>query len=130
MKASANKFDLMTMTKELVDETMSNKSSRKSMNDYLLEVLLDVKKPMTKSEVVAIIAPKRMLDKNSQEFYESKTEAEVRKLLAAEIKTTSNGFDTSTCNGQNNSCFSYNEDYKAYELIKHPNRTYEIKRRK
>lgn len=127
MKNSGKNFDLLAMTSEIVNNSMTSKSSRKSMNDYLLETLLDIKKPLTKAEVVAIIALARMLDKNSQEYYNSLSEAEVRKIMTAEIKTTSNGFDTATCNGKTNSSFSFNKDYSKYTLIKHTNKTYEIK---
>lgn len=127
MKNANQKFNLLAMTAEIVNSSMASKSSRKSMNDFLLEVLLDVDKPMTKPEIVAKIAYLRLLDKNTEDYYNSLDQDKLKKLLAAEIKTTNNGFDTATCNGKTNSSFTFNEAYSKYNLIKHPNRTYEIK---
>lgn len=127
MENANQNFDLLAMTAEIVNSSMTSKSSRKSMNDFLLEVLLNVKKPMTKKDIVAKIAYLRLLDKNTEDYYKNLDQDKLQKLLAAEIKTTNNGFDTATCNGKTNSSFTFNEAYSKYDLVKHPNKTYEIK---
>lgn len=119
---------LMTLAQELTKETLKTRSSRKSMNDYLLEVLLD--KRLSKNEVVEFVMVERLIEKRGEEELVKLPKDELKKIMAAERVTTSNAFDTATCNGKNNSVFSYNPEYAKYELTKHEDKTYSIKLRK
>lgn len=119
------KFNLMNLAKELTKETLKSRSSKKSMNDYLLDVLLDKRK--SKDEVVEEILVARLIDKHTEEELSKLPKDELLKLMRAERKTVSNGFDTSTCDGKNNSVFRFNPEYSKYELTKHEDKTYSIK---
>lgn len=128
MNANAKRSFLIEAAKELTKETLKNRSAKKSMNDRLLEVLLD--KRMSKDEVVEIVLVDRLLEKHSEDELQKLPKDDLKKLMRAERITTSNAFDTATCNGQNNSCFRYSSEYAAYELTKHEDKTYSIKLRK
>ena len=105
---------------ELTKSNIVKKSRSKSMNDRILDILKDGK-VVKRIDLVSIITLERL-----SEMYDEKTLNEKFENLDEEFikefnkmnRTCKNGIDTSLADGQNNACFSYNEKYNDYEIIK------------
>lgn len=112
----------MKITKEtLVKRT----STRKSMNQYLLETLKGRK--VERLNIVTEITLKRMEDGgNKVDFQNQEFVDKFTKLL----RTVKNGVDTSISNSQNNSSFSFNPEFKQFELKEVEPKVYTIVDRK
>lgn len=120
----------LSLLQQALQQTETNvvkvRSSKKSNNDRLLEMLLD-KEPMTKLEIVAKISLDRMNEieeVTEKSFKDEKFLEDFKKMN----KTVNNGFDTSVSNSNNNSSFSYNEKYNEYTLSKTEDRKWTITR--
>lgn len=96
-------------------ETLS-KNSRSSFNtnDFLLEVLLN--KTIDRADVINLIIEERV--KRSGTDVSKLKETELNEMIDKLYKTSKNGLDTAVSDSQNNSSFSYNENYEGYKLIK------------
>lgn len=104
------------------------RSSRKSINDSLLELLYGKDgKPMTKLEVVGAISLERLHSEFEGEVTAKNFGSdEVQKEFKRINKTVSNGFDTAVCAGKTSASFCSNKRFENYELVKNANGTYEI----
>ena len=122
--------NLSTLALELTRENLvKSRSSRKSINSYLVDILDDPKKQMTRIELTNEITLLRLQE--SEEVNEkSFKDAEFIERFKKMNKTVKNGLDTSIAKGKSTSCFvssSYND---THELIANQNGTYSIKKRK
>ena len=104
----------------LTKNNIVKKSRSKSMNDRILEILKDGK-VVKRIDLVNMITVERMLEKYSEKELDTKFD-ELDEDFVKEFnkmnRTCKNGVDTSLADGQNNACFSYNEKYKDYQIVK------------
>lgn len=111
---SIEQIALNFTTKNLVKR--GNESSKKTNNDYLLELLLD-STPLTRIEIVSKIAIKKMAEKLEREvlakdFEDENFNVDFNKMIV----TTKNAVDTSISKSNNNSSFHFNPKFAEYEM--------------
>jgi hypothetical protein len=119
------KLTLLQLAQELtIANLVKSRSSRKSINSYLTDILTEgVSK--TRMELTNEITFLRIQEKeevNAKSFDNEEFIARFAKMN----KTVKNGLDTSIANGKSTSCFnssSYSEDYK---LVSNADKTYSI----
>lgn len=112
---SIEQIALNFTTKNLVKR--GNESSKKTNNDYLLELLLD-STPLTRIEIVSKIALKKMAEKLEREvlakdFEDENFNVDFNKMIV----TTKNAVDTSISKSNNNSSFHFNPKFAEYEML-------------
>jgi hypothetical protein len=119
------KLTLLQLAQELtIANLVKSRSSRKSINSYLIDILVEGESK-TRMELTNEITFLRIQEKeevNAKSFEDS----EFIERFAKMNKTVKNGLDTSIANGKSTSCFnssSYSEDYK---LISNADKTYSI----
>lgn len=111
---SIEQMALNFTTKNLVKR--GNESSKKTNNDYLLELLLDAT-PLTRIEIVSKIALKKMAEKLEREVLAKDFEDETFNVdFNKMIVTTKNAVDTSISKSNNNSSFHFNPKFAEYEM--------------
>lgn len=111
---SIEQMALNFTTKNLVKR--GNESSKKTNNDYLLELLLDAK-PLTRIEIVSKISLKKMAEKLEREVLAKDFEDEAFNVdFNKMIVTTKNAVDTSISKSNNNSSFHFNPKFAEYEM--------------
>ena len=112
---------------EITTENTVKRQTVMSINDLLVEVLFKRQARLTRTEIVNEVSILRFENNNSMkitaEFFENP-------ILIEEFikitKTVKNGVDTSLSNSNNNSSFSFNENYSMYQIIEHHDKTYSI----
>lgn len=112
---------------EITAENTVKRQTVMSINDLLVEVLFKRQARLTRTEIVNEVSILRFENNNSMkitaEFFENP-------ILIEEFikitKTVKNGVDTSLSNSNNNSSFSFNENYSMYQIIEHYDKTYSI----
>lgn len=108
--------NLSQLALEATNKNLATKTSKKGVNDILLEILLE--KSKTKIEIISEISLMRLLEeKPNLTEVEFGTE-EIQKLWNSINTTVKNGFEQSWAKGQNNASFHYNDKFKNYSLIK------------
>ena len=114
----------LQMTKENLVKT---RSSKKSVNDYLVEILgKDDKMSMTRIELTNEITLLRLQENeevNEKSFQDSEFIERFKKMN----KTVKNGLDTSISKGKSSSCFVSSRFKDDYELIENNDKTYSMK---
>lgn len=111
---SIEQMALNFTTKNLVKR--GNESSKKTNNDYLLELLLDAK-PLTRIEIVSKIALKKMEEQMEQKLTTEWFEDEAFQInFNKMITTVKNAVDTSISKSNNNSSFHFNPKFAEYEM--------------
>lgn len=106
----------MKLALEATNKNLVTKTSKKGVNDLLVEMLLN--KKLTKNEIISEISMTRLLDKYPEMTEEQFMTEEIQKEFNQINTTVKNGFEQSWARGQNNASFHYNENFKQYELIK------------
>lgn len=118
--------NLLKKSMELTIENIVKKSNRKSINNYLVDVLKDGQKK-TRIELVNEITLLRLQETeevNEKSFDDKKFLERFTKMN----KTVKNGVDTSISNSKNNSSFNYNKDFnKSFELVRNESKQFLIK---
>lgn len=108
--------NLQKLALEATNKNLATKTSKKGVNDMLVEILVD--KSKTKIEIISEISLMRLLEEKP-EITEVEFETEENQKLWNSINTTvKNGFEQSWAHGQNNASFHYNEKFANYELSK------------
>jgi hypothetical protein len=119
------KLTLLQLAQELtIANLVKSRSSRKSINSYLIDILVEGESK-TRMELTNEITFLRIKEKE-EVTAKSFDDAEFIERFAKMNKTVKNGLDTSIANGKSTSCFnssSYSEDYK---LISNADKTYSI----
>ncbi len=113
----------LNLTKANIQKT---RSSKKSINDYLVEILGDGKTSMTRIELTNAITLKR-LEENEEVTEESFKDEEFLGRFAKMNKTVKNGLDTSISKGKSSSCFVSSRYKDEYELLEDDNKKYSLK---
>lgn len=106
----------MKLALEATNKNLVTKTSKKGVNDMLVELLLN--KKLTKNEIIAEISMMRLLDKYPEMTEEQFVTDEISKEFESINTTVKNGFEQSWAKGQNNASFHFNPQFKQYELIK------------
>jgi len=111
---------MKTLQEKLLALTISNtvkKSSTTSINHLILKVLQEKNEKLTRPEIVARIAQIRYDESHDVKLDEKNLDnKEVLEDFLKIIKTVKNGVDTSISKSNNNSSFSFNPEFKQYEL--------------
>tara|TARA_R110000851_G_scaffold251104_1_gene403567 strand:+ start:241 stop:618 length:378 start_codon:yes stop_codon:yes gene_type:complete len=119
------KLTLLQLAQELtIANLVKSRSSRKSINSYLIDILVEGESK-TRMELTNEITMLRIQEKE-EVTAKSFEDAEFIARFAKMNKTVKNGLDTSIANGKSTSCFnssSYSEDYI---LVSNADKTYSI----
>lgn len=96
----------------------TKKTSKKSVNDCLYEILFENDTKKTKSELIAEISLERLqaihekLD--AKKFATEEVQSEFSKINV----TVKNGFEAAICKGHTNASFNYNPKFDKYTFRK------------
>ena len=108
------------LQERLLKLTIANtvkKSTTTSINHLILRVLQEKNEKLTRPELVARISEIRYNDSHTSPITEKDLEKpEVLEEFLKIVKTVKNGVDTSISKSNNNSSFSFNPEFKAFEL--------------
>tara|TARA_Y100000310_G_C20187110_1_gene580805 strand:- start:12 stop:413 length:402 start_codon:yes stop_codon:yes gene_type:complete len=125
-KLSLNELALQ-LTKSNIQKT---RSSKKSINDYLVEILGDGKKSYTRIELTNLITVERLKDSGitDDQLHNGllKKDVEIIEKFTKMNKTVKNGLDTSISKGKSSSCFVSSKYSDQYELIQDEDRKYKM----
>lgn len=128
---NSKKLSIAQLALELTKKNLvKSRSSKKSTNDYLVEILTkDVKK--TRIELVNEITIKRLLDNHDlteDKLYKGLEEGnqEIIELFTKVNKTSKNGLDSSIAKGKSGSCFINSQYGSTHELIQNQDKTFSI----
>jgi len=117
---------MKNLQERLLELTIANtvkKSSTTSINHLILKVLQEKSEKLTRPEIVARIAQIRYDESHEVKLSDKELEKqEVLEEFLKIIKTVKNGVDTSISKSNNNSSFSFNPEFKEYELCEKDNK--------
>jgi hypothetical protein len=107
-----------------ISNLVKTRSSKKSINSYLLEILTK-DESRTRTELTNEITFLRVKEKEviTKKSFE---DADFIARFAKMNKTVKNGLDTSIANGKSRSCFNSSEFSDEYKLVQNKNKTYSI----
>ncbi len=110
--------NLLEMAILSTEKNVVKSKTTRNINSYLHEILFEKKQKLTKENIIGIISFERLKIKSPIELNKIQTQEEMDKFIKSENITVKNGFETSWCQGQNNSSYHFNEMYKNYKFEK------------
>jgi len=118
--------NLLEKSMELTIKNIVKKSSRKSINNYIIDILKDNQKK-TRIQLVNEITLLR-LQETEKVSDASFTDEKFLEKFSKMNKTVKNGVDTSVSNSQNRSSFNFNPDFnKSFVLTKNSSNEFFLK---
>ena len=125
--SAKTKNNLLELALQATRKNVTTRKSRKSINDYLFEMLYEGKELLTKVEIISRIALSRLEDSFEGELTADVFQSdEVQEQFKKITKTVKNGFEAAICNGSTSASFSANKRFADYQIVKNEKSQYSI----